>query len=317
MKWGQNCQQYKIAIWAETGRWGNQPALRLKTIWPRIPSKVKSIGKAFSWYVPGAAYLLGFSEKMQRNPSRQAKLVLSLSSPRSMNVVFQAPQATMFYQALNLPVAWTAAWHARAADIQVPTWNIFADVHNSIADRLKGSCSITKNMIKTFNDVNYNYTMAGHCYHVLAQDCTDENKFLIMAKKSLADPGHKDINVKLGEFDITMYSQSGKPMVQVNNIEISKEKLPYEPSQDPSVRIEERDGKLVLSAPEFGVEELFYDGKSSELRTALWMRGQTCGICGHHDDETEQEFKMPDGSVAEDEESFGHAWRLTEEGCSA
>ncbi|XP_073401018.1 vitellogenin-A2-like isoform X2 [Dendrobates tinctorius] len=316
LKWGQNCQQYKIAAWAETGRWGSQPALRLKFSWPRIPSKLKSVGQVVSWYVPGAALMLGFAERLQRNPSRQAKLILALSNPRTMNVVFHVPQATLYYQALNLPAAFTAAWHARPADIPIPTWNVFADAHNSIADRLKGRCSLSNNLITTFNDVNYNYTMPGHCYHVLAQDCTEENKFLIMAKKSKENPEHKDLNVKLGEFEIMMDSRSGEPRVKVNNIDISRDRLPYQPSQEPSVTIEERDGRIVLSAPEFGIDELLYDGKSSELRTALWMRGKTCGICGHHDDETEQEFKMPDGSVAKDEESFGHSWILAEEACT-
>ncbi|XP_053552846.1 vitellogenin-A2-like [Bombina bombina] len=55
---------------------------------------------------------------------------------------------------------------------------------------------------------------------------------------------------------------------------------------------------------------------SQAVRTTLWMKGRTCGICGHSDSENLQEFQMPDGNVARDEASFLHSWIPAEEACS-
>lgn len=38
-------------------------------------------------------------------------------------------------------------------------------------------------MITTFNGVEFNYSMPANCYHILAQDCSPELKFLVMMKR--------------------------------------------------------------------------------------------------------------------------------------
>lgn len=53
--------------------------------------------------------------------------------------------------------------------------------------------------VTTFNDVNYLYTMPGTCTHVLAQDCTDEFKFMVRTKNSDEKDEHRDIIVQLGD----------------------------------------------------------------------------------------------------------------------
>ncbi|KAM5148118.1 vitellogenin-A2-like [Mantella aurantiaca] len=312
VKWGQNCQQYKLAAKADIGRLGNQAALKLKVNWARVPSKLKSIGQTASLYAPGAAYLLGFSQTYQRNPSKQTTLVFSLANPRTMNLLFKMPQTSLYYEAFRLPFAITYPWKARPAEIQVPVWNVFTDIQDHVADRLQGRCLISDNKVTTLNDVSYQYSMPGSCAHVLAQDCSEEYKFLVKAKNSIENAAHKEINVQLGDFNIDLNTKSGKPVVMVNSIEITR--LPYEPSED--MKIEEEDGKIVLSAPEYGIEKMYYDGVSTQILPSSFMRGKMCGLCGRYDDETEQEFRTPDGSAAKDADSFGHSWILAEEACS-
>lgn len=38
------------------------------------------------------------------------------------------------------------------------------------------------------------------------------------------------------------------------------------------------------------------------------MKGQTCGLCGKADGEVRQEFRMPNGRVANSAISYAHSW---------
>ncbi|XP_078501766.1 vitellogenin-A2-like isoform X2 [Lissotriton helveticus] len=222
LRWGLSCQDYKIAVKAETGLFDSQPGMRLKVEWPRIPPPLKSAGKFAFQYIPGAALMAGFSEKMQENPSRQANVILSLSSPRHMDVFIQTPKVTLFYRSILLPVAIAAGRSIQESGIQAPTWNVFSEAPNFLIDKLK----------------------------------------------------------------------------------------------EPFVMITKEGAGLSLIAPDYGIEKLYYDGITCTVVTALWMKGKTCGICGRHDDVKEQEFQMPDGSVAKNEQSFAHSWISEEGSCS-
>lgn len=46
----------------------------------------------FYSFLPGAAYLLGYSQRQQRGPSHQATLVMALTSPRTCNMVLKLPE---------------------------------------------------------------------------------------------------------------------------------------------------------------------------------------------------------------------------------
>ncbi|CAH2330799.1 Hypothetical predicted protein, partial [Pelobates cultripes] len=84
----------------------------------------------------------------------------------------------------------------------------------------------------------------------------------------------------------------------------------------PLIKISEEEGAYVLTAPDFGIERLYYVGKTSQIHTAMWMRGKTCGMCGLHDGETEREYQRPDGSLATDVHSFSDSWTLLDDTCT-
>ncbi|MEE6494638.1 hypothetical protein FKM82_001823 [Ascaphus truei] len=260
IKWGQNCQQYKIAVRAQTGHFGNQPAVRLSVDWPKIPSKLKSAGRLVSQFVPGAAYLLGFSEHLKKNPSHQAKIILSLSSPRIIDAVFKLPSLTLYYRALRIPIAIPAWQRTPDAVLQAPTWNVFSEAPTVLLESFQGECTVSQNQITTFNGVEFSYIMPKNCYHIIAQDCSSELKFLVMMRNSEKFPNHKDVNVKLGSYDIDMYYAAGSLKLKVNGDEIAKENLPYTSHSGSAIKIRRVENGLSLSASDDGIETLTYDG---------------------------------------------------------
>lgn len=64
---------------------------------------------------------------------------------------------------------------------------------------LIGECEVSENQIKTFDGVQLNQDLSEGCYHILAQDCSDELKFTLLVKNTKQEhKKRKDINILLG-----------------------------------------------------------------------------------------------------------------------
>ncbi|NXY01571.1 VIT2 protein, partial [Pteruthius melanotis] len=313
LKWGQNCQDYKVSSELVTGRFAAHPAVQVKLEWPKIPSSVKSIAEWFYKFVPGAAFMLGFSEKTDKNPSRQARVIVALTSPRTCDVVIKLPDITLYEKAVRLPLSLPVGPRISASELQPPIWNVFAEAPSAVLENLKAQCSVSYNKITTFNEVQFNYTMPANCYHILAQDCSSDLKFLVMTKNAEEAVNLKAINIKLGNHEVDMLPANGRVKLLVDGAE-SPTNVSLT-SAGASLWIHSENQGLVLLAPTYGIDKLYFDGYTFRIQVALWMAGKMCGLCGKYDAECEQEYQMPNGYVAKDAVSFGHSWILEEKPC--
>ncbi|XP_010182244.1 PREDICTED: RNA-binding protein with serine-rich domain 1 [Mesitornis unicolor] len=315
LKWGRNCQDYKILTELVTGRFAAHPAVQVKFEWPKVPSSVRSIAEWFYKFVPGAAFMLGFSEKTDKNPSRQVRVIVALTSPRTCDVVVKLPDMILYEKAMRLPLSLPVGPRLPASELQPPIWNVFAEAPSAVIENLKACCSVSHNKITTFNEVKFNYTMPASCYHVLAQDCSSDLKFLVMMRKAEEAVDLKAINIKLGSHDIDMQPVKGQVKLLVDGVESPSTNVSYR-TAGASLWIHSEKQGLVLIAPAYGIEKLYFDGYTFRIQVALWMAGKTCGICGKYDAECEQEYRMPNGYLAKNAVSFGHSWILEEKPCT-
>ncbi|NWQ87284.1 VIT2 protein, partial [Burhinus bistriatus] len=315
LKWGRNCQDYKISTELVTGRFAAHPAVQVKLEWPKVPSSVRSIAEWFYKFVPGAAFMLGFSEKMDKNPSRQARVIVALTSPRTCDVVIKLPDVILYEKAIRLPLSLPVGPRIPASELQPPIWNVFAEAPSAVLENLKAHCSVSHNTITTFNGVRFNYTMPADCYHILAQDCSSDLKFLVMMRNAEEAMNLKAINIKLGSHEIDMRPVNGQLKLLVDGTESPTTNVSYI-SAGASLWIHSEKQGLVLVAPAYGIDKLYFDGYTFRLQVALWMAGKMCGICGKYDAECEQEYRMPNGYLAKDAVSFGHSWILEEKPCT-
>ncbi|NWT52739.1 VIT2 protein, partial [Erythrocercus mccallii] len=313
LKWGRNCQDYKVSSELVTGQFAAHPAVQVKLEWPKVPSSVRSIAEWFYKFVPGAAFMLGFSEKTDKNPSRQARVIVALTSPRTCDVVVKLPDITLYEKAMRLPLSLPVGPKIPASELQPPIWNVFAEAPSAVLENLKAQCSVSYNKITTFNEVQFNYTMPANCYHILAQDCSSELKFLVMMKNAEEAVNLKAINIKLGNHEVDMRPTSGRVKLLVDGTE-SPTNVSFT-SAGATLWIHSENQGLVLHAPAYGIDKLFFDGYTFRIQVALWMAGKMCGLCGKYDAESEQEYQMPNGYVAKDAVSFGHSWILEEKPC--
>ncbi|KAM6396382.1 vitellogenin-2-like [Pluvialis apricaria] len=315
LKWGRNCQDYKISTELVTGRFAAHPAVQMKLEWPKVPSSVRSIAEWFYKFVPGAAFMLGLSEKTDKNPSRQARVIVALTSPRTCDVVIKLPDMILYEKAMRLPLSLPVGPRIPASELQPPIWNVFAEAPSAVLENLKAHCSVSHNKITTFNEVQFNYTMPANCYHILAQDCSSDLKFLVMMRNAEQAMNLKAINIKLGSHEIDMRPVNGQVKLLVDGAESPTTNVSFV-SSGASLWIHSEKQGLVLVAPAYGIDKLYFDGYTFRIQVALWMAGKMCGMCGKYDAECEQEYRMPNGYIAKDAVSFGHSWILEEKPCT-
>ncbi|XP_075567097.1 vitellogenin-2 [Pelecanus crispus] len=314
LKWGEDCQDYQIATQIATGQLAAYPAMQMKVQWPKVPSIVRTTARWFYSFLPGAAYGLGYSQRQQRGPSRQATLVIALTSPRTCDVVLTLPELTIYDRAIRLPLPFPSSPGTPISTLPSPDQNGFSQGTLSIIENLKARCSVFQDTITTFNGVAFNYSMPANCYHVVVQDCSPEMKFLVMMKRLEESAELIAINVRLASHEVDMYVSNGLIRLKINGVQAPTD-VPYTSNSGNMLISSEKEG-LSLKAPDYGIDKLYYDGHRLEIQVAFWMAGKTCGICGKYDAEKEREYQMPSGYLAKDAVSFGQSWIISEDPCA-
>ncbi|XP_050757162.1 vitellogenin-2-like [Gymnogyps californianus] len=315
LKWGEDCQDYQIAAEIATGQFAAYPAMQMKLEWPKVPSIVRTTARWFYSFLPGAAYVLGYSQRQQHGPSHQATLVMALTSPRTCDVVLKLPELTIYDRAMKLPLPFPSSPGTPISTLPSPDRNVFSQATLSIIENLKAHCSVFQNTITTFNGVEFNYSMPANCYHVLVQDCSPELKFLVMMKRLEESADLTAINVRLASHEVDMCVSNGLIQLKINGVQVPTD-VPYTSNSDASMLISSEKEGLSLKAPDYGIDKLYYDGHRLEIQVAFWMAGKTCGICGKYDAEKEREYQMPSGYLAKDAVSFGQSWIISEDPCA-
>ncbi|XP_048168940.1 vitellogenin-2-like [Corvus hawaiiensis] len=315
LKWGKDCQDYHIATRIATGQFAAYPAMQMKLEWLKVPSIIRTTARWLYSFLPGAAYVLGFSQRQQLGPSHQATLVMALTSPRTCDIVFKLPELTIYDTAIRLPLPVPSHPGIPISTLPSSDWKVFSQATLSIIGSLKGHCTVFQNKITTFNGVQFNYSMPANCYHVLVQDCSPELKFLVMVKRLKESADLKAINVRLASHEVDMYVSNGLIQLKINGVQAPRD-LPYTSNSAASMLISSEKKGLALKAPDYGIDKLYYDGHRIEIQAAFWMAGKTCGICGKYDAEVEREYQTPGGYLAKDAVSFGHSWIISEDPCA-
>ncbi|NXF43083.1 VIT2 protein, partial [Oceanites oceanicus] len=315
LKWGKDGQNYQIATQIATGQFAAYPAMQMKLEWPKVPSIIRATARWFYSFLPGAAYVLGYSQRQLCGAPHQATFVMALTSPRTCDVVLKLPELTIYDRAIRLPLPFPSSPSTPISTLPSPDRNVFSQATLSIIENLKARCSVFQNRITTFNGVEFNYSMPANCYHVLVQDCSPELKFLVMMKRLEKSADLTAINVRLASHEVDMYVSNGLIQLKINGVQAPTD-VPYTSNSDASMLISSEKEGLSLKAPDYGIDKLYYDGHRLEIQVAFWMAGKTCGICGKYDAEKEREYQMPSGYLAKDAVSFGQSWIISEDPCA-
>nr|CEF90400.1 vitellogenin [Sparus aurata] len=105
IRWGAECQSYEMSMRGATAHLpGSKPTLKAKVEWIRIPEPMAELGRRIGSYIPGMAFLLGFSEQHERNAKQEVSASVVAASADSVNVKIKFPEYTVYRQAIPVPL---------------------------------------------------------------------------------------------------------------------------------------------------------------------------------------------------------------------
>ncbi|MBN3316407.1 VIT protein, partial [Atractosteus spatula] len=308
VRWGEDHWKYKFAGEARyVEKCGSYPSVKAKLQWEKVPRFMKTFGEKVYEYLPGIALLLQCYQKQQQNPSHQVSVTLMPTSSAMFDVILKAPGLTVY--GYTIPLPFQIPTHQQSKEeIDLKPYGC-TDV-----DENKDECSVTGNNFKTFNNIKFTSLLPKACYHVLAQDCTNDLKFLVLMRQET--PNKKEVNIRTPFGSLNIYHKGeGYLVLTLNDSPMLLSTLPLKDSSGTLLISKHGDGILV-QAPTLGLRSLYFSGESVKVEIESWMRGKMCGMCGKADGEKKTEFRMPSWNTAMNPSSFVHSWILQGEVCS-
>ncbi|NWS81383.1 VIT1 protein, partial [Toxostoma redivivum] len=316
LRWGKECQDYRIAAVAATGQLARKPAAQLKVQWGKLPSWIKRTSTAFMQYIPGAALVLGFSEVHQRNPSHEFTVRAAATSPRTIDTIIKAPEVTLYCQGFRLPFTLPLGPSPAYETRDITAWNLFPEIASQIAQEDQSTCEIRERDFKTFDRVSHSYSFNKSCSLVVVQDCTEYPKFIISTRKVDSQSFSREVHINTTSVNITICPTSNSSLLVAYNEEQVLSHSGDSEYEKGNVKIYKNGKTVSVEVPELGLQKVTFDGVNLKVTVASWMRGKTCGVCGNNDREKENELLMPNHRLAHSCSAFVHSWVLLEETCS-
>jgi hypothetical protein len=266
---------------------------------------------------------------VQNSPNKiRAEFVLDPQSKQRLNVTVKTPKESITIQDLPL---------SQPMGIMNQKQSMSEQLRDYVQDDVdQNECSITpkqsnqqssssssrRSQIETFDGTKFSAPFTG-CWVVLAKDCSSEQpKFVVMARKSPhnGSPDSKEIKILTRRHRIQLTPQTD----EYDSIQVQVDGQRYDPETAEDVtengqvvaRLEKDQSTIRVELPKTGVEVEF-DGYAIKIRLSDSYRGQQCGLCGHYDLESTDEFRNPDFSQERDLRQFYMNYLIKDQQCQA
>ncbi|KAK6060403.1 von Willebrand factor type D domain protein [Cooperia oncophora] len=154
-------------------------------------------------------------------------------------------------------------------------------------------CEVKNTKVRTFDDVIFRAPLT-KCYSVIAKDCSEEPRFVVMKLKIINER----------EQVIIVEIVDNRLKVSIDDEKINKEELEkynIEMIEDDMVRVRLED--LMVH----------FDGYNVKVYMGKHMTERQCGLCGHFDEEKDNEFLTPRKEYTDDIMEFHHSYILKDQ----
>lgn len=168
-------------------------------------------------------------------------------------------------------------------------------------------CRADDRRVRTFDGVAYRAPMSS-CWSVLAKDCSRETpRFVVLMKKTESGES-KQVKIITPESTIELQKQPGQQQIVVmidGKQETNEERLQEQgvDKSDYQVYVQKR-----------GVSVRF-DGEEASIKVSGMYKSAQCGLCGHHDDEESDIFRMPNNKQSQSLKDFHQSYTLKNQEC--
>uniref|UniRef100_A0A4W3HS18 Vitellogenin domain-containing protein n=1 Tax=Callorhinchus milii TaxID=7868 RepID=A0A4W3HS18_CALMI len=262
LRWGENCQSYKVSVKASTGSLASHPAIKINLQWSRIPEMLITSGRMIGESLPGIAYALGWSQRYQSNPSRQITLLVALTSPRTIDTIVKVPKRTVFYQGAQIPLAVTVS--AFPLQVRARGFKSITEIPDILLTVNQQECFVEPGRIRTFDNQTLSYQIPNDCHYVLTQDCSQSPSFILLMKRA-KDQSRKSITLVLSNPNMVIEAQPEGQDVKllINGVERSMSSLPI--IEQGVVRIQKNSTGITLEATQMNLDLVYFDGNKVQV----------------------------------------------------
>jgi hypothetical protein len=253
---------------------------------------------------------INFDVQNPRNTIR-AQLTIDSRTRQFFNLTVKTPVENVTMTDVKLPVALYYPVSIRRSQSEIES---SADLLENAIQGALPECRISSQRLQTFDRVSVRAPLSD-CWTLLAKDCDSESEptHAVLIKKIAQNSEQKAIKILSPEHTIVITPESASYdslSVKVNGQKVSQEELP----RNQHVQIKKDGQQIRVTLPKAGIR-VHFDGYSAKVQMSPAMVGRQCGICGHYDGESQDEFRTPQNELVDDVRSFIQANTVKEGNC--
>jgi len=187
--------------------------------------------------------------------------------------------------------------------------DLFANSHDNYA-----KCTYKREQIVTFDGQTVKIPMT-QCYTILAKDCSEENtpKFALMAKKM--NKRGDDLKVKFmtqkKTFELYKGESDGGMVIKADGLIVRKDEY----DQYLIRKIETKENTIFEVKCPHTEAILRFDGQKIAIKISDEFMNRQCGVCGHMNNDREDDFLKHDKTQAESSSDFQLSYMYRGEEC--
>jgi len=325
---GKNCQNNNNKAWCSplaqedfVEKIGQMFKYRIDIDYQNVPSSVQNVTNKLYRALKYYYYWQTDANQITHNQQNKirAEIALDPQTKQRLNITVMTPKETIKIQDLPLSQPLGTANQKQSMVDQ------FRDYVNDDEDQAE--CTITakqgsqkRYQIDTFDGTKFSAPLT-NCWAVLAKDCgSQQPKFVVMTRKSKGNGELKDVKIITKHHNIKLEPENS----EYDSVKIEVNGQSYDPNQDQDIvehgqvaaQIEKDQSTVRVNLPKTGVEVQF-DGYSINIKLSDNYRGQQCGLCGHFDLESTDEFRNPDFTDERDLRQYYMNYLIKDNQCQA
>jgi len=255
----------------------------------------------------------------------RAECVLDAQTKQRVNVTIKTPKENILIQDLPLSQPIMALNQKQPFSEQLRNY-----VNNEDEDEDEATCSVTgksgwqrRSQVETFDGTKFSAPFTD-CWVVLSKDCGSQKpEFVVMARKSPKSSGNadlKEVKIVTRQHRIELTPESD----EYDTIKCKVNGKSYDPENEQDIvdhghvvaKIDKEGKSINVDLPEAGVE-IEFDGYAINVKLSKYYQGQQCGLCGHFDLESADEFRNPDFTQEQDLRQYYMNYLVKDGRCQA
>ncbi|KAK3612682.1 hypothetical protein CHS0354_042208 [Potamilus streckersoni] len=233
---------------------------------------------------------------------------------RQLDMNLRTPYETDIFRGLNIPPAVTH-WLNSIYPTSILETIIFAMTNEGSRH---GRCTVNAESVYTFDGAVISIPMeqSSSCETVLAMDCSDHSSFLVSSKPNPQDPKSRHITIRTMHTHVETTAQSGKAIVNGQEIILQDGETHRAGSADEEVRLERNMEGMVISVPVLDLV-VVTDGQQTIIEVSKWLKSRTCGICGNNDGQKSNEGQDPQQRQCSHDAALSASYLIPDDSCNA